>query len=78
MKQKKEHIARPMDAYRKKHEVKCVDNPETLFRCSAAKNTTSYRTTKSIKQEFERISVLNTDGEKQIEEAENYDEERKR
>ena len=55
---KKKHIARPMDAYRRKKELKCVDNPETQFRCAAAKKESGYRSTDAIIGEFDRIDFI--------------------
>lgn len=49
----RKHIARPMDAYKKKTILKCVDNPETAFRCEAVRNTESYRSVKEIIAEFD-------------------------
>jgi hypothetical protein len=57
-KMNKEHIARPMDAYRKKSILKCIDNPETAYRCKAVKKTCGYRSVKAIIAEFELIGQL--------------------
>ena len=56
--EKKKHIARPMDAYRKIKDVKCVDDPDTKFRCKAAKKESGYRSTKEIIGEFDRIDLI--------------------
>lgn len=56
--EKKEHKARPMDAYRKKKDVKCIDDPDTKFRCEAVKKETGYRSTDEIIGEFDRIDFI--------------------
>lgn len=51
------HIARPMDAYKKKKDLICTENPDTRFRCEAVKMT-GYRSTAEIIREFELIDGL--------------------
>ena len=53
----KEHIARPMDAYKKKPVLRCIDNPKTSYKCEAARNTEGYRSVKDIIAEFEPVSL---------------------
>jgi len=54
----KEHIARPMDAYKKKSVLRCIDNPKTAYKCEAVRNTEGYRSTKEIIAEFEPVVLL--------------------
>jgi hypothetical protein len=60
-KKRKEHLAKPMDAYEKKKIIKCVDDPDTAFRCEAARDRSRYYSAAEITREFELIHGFRID-----------------